>query len=223
MDGTSCFSFLSESLDRLLDSPFVGAVTHRDEAILDSEYLVMRMGTNPLLPRFWFRLCRHNRQYDIVIEKRVEFVAVHRESNDNIVTFITSMFVPWDMGSAPAFNISVDVTEDEAETLAAAIAEEFDFKQRGDDIAYRYEVPDEMDSARMSTGNDSVMMSFAEGPDEYYGVGPGENLVVHYSPYYWEEMADLKKKLEFLDDVKQFIDARVPDDAVDYTASGCTV
>lgn len=131
------------------------------------------------------------------------------------------------MGTAPAFNIIVEVDRSTGAELAELVAEEFDEFEKEGDIDYRYEVPDSLDSGRMSTSNDKVRMCYIEGRDEYLGVGGGKRLLIHYSPYHWEEMETLRAKLEFLDKVEAFLQEHVSEltdgTSVDYAVSGCTI
>lgn len=128
------------------------------------------------------------------------------------------------MGAAPAFNITVDVPEDEARELLDDIVDAFgQFEDARKDDEYKFEVPDEMDSGQMSASNDCIYVTLYDGRNEYYGVGGGTGLLVHYSPYYFEQMETLQQKLEFLDDVKWFIDDWEPSGDVEFIAGSCTV
>lgn len=128
------------------------------------------------------------------------------------------------MGAAPAFNITVDVPEDEARDLMDALADEFDqFERVGDTDKYRFEVPDEMDSGQMSRSNDSISITLYDGRNGYHGVSDGGGLLVHYSAYYFEQMETLQQKLAVLNDVNEFIEGWEPSGPVEYTAGSCTV
>lgn len=132
------------------------------------------------------------------------------------------------MGAAPAFNITVETSGSTAERIATAVAGEFGFERDVEDaIQYTLEVPDEMDSGRMNTSNDILSIGYIEGRNEYFGVGADPQLVIHYSPYYFEAVTDLKNKLELLDDIEQFVtefvDGLSEDPDVEYVASTCTV
>lgn len=131
------------------------------------------------------------------------------------------------MGSTAAFNIMVEVGEPESEALARLVADEFSEFEQTDERSYSYEVPDSIDSGQMLSSNDSIHMVVLNTGNEYYGVSEGERLLIHYSPYYSEEMETLRAKLEFLDSVEDFLRENVetvaPDAEVRYVVSACTI
>lgn len=129
------------------------------------------------------------------------------------------------MGAAPAFNITVEMDEAEAEELASAVADEFGFTSDSDNpCSYKLDVPDEMESGRMTRGNDIIAMNYLERRNEYVGVNGSDTFYIHYSPYYFEDVSTLVMKLNLLEDINTFVEEQVGKDVtVEFTATTCTV
>lgn len=116
------------------------------------------------------------------------------------------------MGSAPACNIEIKVSEERAMEIMEEIAEQTDFEDhRGD--SYRY-----------NWNNKYIDMVFSEGRDEYLGVGAEESVVLHYSAYYTDErdvFMDAVSKMDELEPVvKDVIDS---DEEMSYYMSVATI
>jgi len=116
------------------------------------------------------------------------------------------------MGSAPACNIEIKVSEDRAVEIMEEIADQTNFEEhRGN--SYRYE-----------WNNKYIDMVFSEGRDEYLGVGAEESVVLHYSAYYTDErdvFMDAVTKMDELEPVVQ--DVVAEDEEVSYYFSVATI
>lgn len=131
------------------------------------------------------------------------------------------------MGTTAAFNIHIkDIDHDEAQKLIERIREEFSFERMGD-MNYKFEVIDKHDSGQMNLSNDSISLIYSkQGFSEYEGcMDPG--LLVHYSPYYSEEMETLSIKINMLNEIKSILEEEMNklniNKDIEYYCAACTI
>lgn len=133
------------------------------------------------------------------------------------------------MGNTTAINIEVHIDFDAALELSDDLVNWFDLEVadsqvHSDEFYHKIEWPDYIDS-----GEDKELqrlyIDYSREKSEYLGVGTGEKLVVHYSPYYSENsVSRFAKKAAKMNDILERIQEITRDDVEihDYV-SQCTI
>lgn len=133
------------------------------------------------------------------------------------------------MGGTTAINIEVHIDLDAALEIADEIItwldlEVADSQVHADEFYYDLEWPDHIDSED-DKGLQRLHIEYSRGQSEYLGVGTGEKLVIHYSPYYSEDSIDsFGKKTAKMRDILERIQEITRDSVeIDDYVTICTI